>query len=942
MQRTGSITRVGQMPDKDTFSLGPFRLFRGAHLLTRNAAPVRVPAAGVALLLALIDAPASTISAHALQTIVEGAPSSIDPEALIAALNQTLMEGAARHRVARFANGDCVLLGKVERLGAGAPDEDVSYDGLPALPSMMVGRDSLIQLGIDQMARHRLLTITGIGGVGKTTLAVAIAQAAARHFSDGVRFVGLAPLEKTASLASAVLTCLGLDRLAEEPHGESVTDLLARALADRDMLIVLDNCEHLIDEVSLTVEKLLKAPGVKVLATSREPLRCRGEGVLPVGPLDLPPAGASITTEEAAQYGAVRLFLEHMAWRENADAALTESDLSAVLRICRRLDGIPLALELAAAHVASIGLQQLMERLDNSAVAELPSGPQALARHQTLMATLDWSHALLSTDEQAVLRRLSVFRGDFAVDSALRVLGIAGQDEGLSLSALIGLQSKSLLAARVMQGAVHYRLLETTRDYAQTRLLDDPCKADIRNRHVQECMTRLEAAEADWDRMSAARWRVLYGRLISDVRAAIDWSFSLQGDPQLGSELLICSTALATRLELFDEYVVRLRYAIDHLDRLGLLHPKHELRLYVALRSLTANAMDTAGDFGSHERLLALAEALHDGDSNALAAWVSLWHDAVGRADYPQALSAARWHLGWATRHGDERDMADARRSMAYALHFLGDQQQAQTLARQVLRQLPATNRAQYFNAGQVDLRVSMRIIQARALWLQGRYRLGMDTALEAVQLAEQDGPRAVCLALSFAACPVALWNGDREQATRLLIQLQGIAGQIAPSPHGRWAQWFAYLLSMGCLGDDPIPPNNLDSPSDMQADLLVTMGCSWLLPRSMPRVERQTVVWCAPEVFRLQGDQVLAGGQVDQARRLYSHAISLARRWGLMAWVLRARISLARLEMQAGDPQRALALLRPHCGPDAGGDFNRDERTVRAVFAQAMKAAWP
>lgn len=943
--QAGQTKRVVHMSEEDVHSIGPFRLFKGARLLTRNGSPVRLPAGGAELLLALIDTPDASLAQVPLLRAVQ----ALQPDARLAdlatvaaAINQVLSAGGAPHRVVQFAGGDYALVGEVASTCASTSDEEAAPGRLPLLPDVLFGRDESVRTGLDQLARQRLLTITGGGGVGKTTLAVAMAQALTSAFADGVRFVDLAPLTHSASLASAVFTSLGYEsRDGSALHGGSVDDMLAHVLADREILIVLDNCEHVIDRAAMVAEQLLQAGRVKVLATSREPLRCRGEAVLVLGPMEVPPPDTCPNVEQAGRYGSVQLFLDRVVWNERAHTGLSEDELLAVFGVCRRLDGIPLALELAAAHVGSMGLRQLLDCLEDSAIVALSSASDALQRHQTLVAALDWSHALLSDAEQTTLRRLSVFRGDFAVDSALRLLADAHGDETPFLDALIGLQTKSMLSARVVNGAVYYRLLETTRDYAQARLMADPLHAEIRRRHALDCKARLEGAQADWVHMNASRWRVLYGLLISDVRSAIDWTFSGAGDPQLGAELLICSTPLATRLELFDEYVVLLRRAIEHLKGLGMLYPKQELQLFVALRSLTPNARDTSGDFGSHERLLALAEALQEDDSNTLAAWVSLWLDAMNRADYPQAASSARWHLAWALKYGDDIDVADAKRALAYAQHFLGDQQHALALVREVLGHLPVTNRAHYFNAAQVDLRVSMRIILARAQWLQGRYRRGMDTAMQAVQLAQEDSPRAVCLALSFAACPIALWNGDRARAELLTGQLKGIAERIKPSPHERWADWFGVLLSQDDLRGPGSAPTCMGSPNDMEADLLITMGCSWLLPQTLPRVERQTVAWCAPEVARMQGVVAQAGGQVDEARRCYDVAITLARRWGLTAWSLRACTSLARLELEAGKPQEALAVLRPYCAPNTDVDFNADELAARQVFAQAMAMAW-
>ncbi|MGW0416015.1 tetratricopeptide repeat protein [Streptomyces collinus] len=352
-----------------------------------------------------------------------------------------------------------------ESVEAPAPGRRPPRHNLPAPATALVGREREMAEVVRLLGRSRLLTLTGTGGCGKTRLALAVAARRADGFRDGAWFVDLGGLAEPHLLPEAVAAALGLHL----PPTGAARDALVAQLAGRETLLVLDNCEHLIDAcAALASQVLARCPGVHVLATSREPLRSYGERTFRVPSLELPDPRRLPAVEELGRFASVRLFVERAA-----DAApgfvLTPGNAAAVAQICFRLDGMPLALELAAARVHVLAPRQIAERLDD-ALALLGRGSRyGATRQQTLLATLEWSHRLLDDDERRLFRRLAVFSGGFSLVAAEQVC--ADGSPAVPVLDLLGrLADKSLVWAEPRQDEVRYRLLETIRQYAAERL----------------------------------------------------------------------------------------------------------------------------------------------------------------------------------------------------------------------------------------------------------------------------------------------------------------------------------------------------------------------------------------------------------------------------------------------------------------------------------------
>ncbi|MCH0566229.1 MULTISPECIES: LuxR C-terminal-related transcriptional regulator [unclassified Streptomyces] len=399
--------------------------------------------------------------------------------------------------------------------------------GIPAETTSLVGRRRDLARVRQLLSRAKLVTVTGPGGIGKTRLAMRTARDDAHRFPDGVRVVDLAHLQDGERLPEAVALALGLDG----DCGPSPQAVLARYLADRRMLLVLDNCEHLAEHCAPLIQPLIAAcPKLHVLATSRHPLGVYGEYLMDLGPLAFPDADLPPPPQTMARYASVRLFVQRASAQAGAFGHDTDSWRAAGL-ICARLDGIPLAIELAAAWLRVLTVQQVLERLSDC--LRFPAGSACTVRHRTLHATIDRSFQLCTPGEQRTWLSLSVFRGGFDLEAAEAVCtgdDLARQDV---LSGLAALVNKSVLTRDNHGGQAHYRMLETIRCYGHTRLRAQRSEADdVRQRHGDYYRNLALRAAADWFSPHQSLWFARLRRNHANLREAVEFGLSTPGQVQ--------------------------------------------------------------------------------------------------------------------------------------------------------------------------------------------------------------------------------------------------------------------------------------------------------------------------------------------------------------------------------------------------------------------------
>src|SRR6202030_3599733 len=449
---------------------------------------------------------------------------------------------------------------------------------LPEPVSELIGRDVELNEILDLSASHRLVTLSGAGGIGKTRLGFEVARHVLARFADGVWAVELAPLSDPELVPVTVATALGLELTAGTASPLSV----ANALRSKQLTLVLDNCEHVVAAAARMAETLVRAtPAIRVIATSREPLRAEGEQIYPVQPLAVPTED-STNGEDPLRYGAVRLFVD----RTRAAAPHFSPDagvLAAIAGICRRLDGIPLAIEPAAARAAALGVEGLVARLDDRFHLLTGGRRTALPRHQTLRATLDWSYELLTEPERVVLRRLAIFAGSFTLQAASAVAADGEIAAAEVVDCVANLVAKSLMTADAGGAVIRYRLLETTRAYSLEKLIQAGEFDAAARRHARRYLDVFEGAEAEAETRATDEWLAEYGPRIDNVRAALDWAFSPGGDASIAVALTAAAIPLWMHLSLMEECSGRVERALAAIAAGADQDARREMKLFAAL-----------------------------------------------------------------------------------------------------------------------------------------------------------------------------------------------------------------------------------------------------------------------------------------------------------------------------------------------------------------------
>lgn len=552
---------------------------------------------------------------------------------------------------------------------------------LPRPLTSFVGRGAEV-IAIDALLDEGpLVTVTGVGGGGKTRLALEVARGRGDRHEDGVRFVALASVDEASLVGQAVADAIGVT-----VSGPDVAVELAAYLADRELLVVVDNCEHVRTAMAKLVEHLLgQCVGLRVLATSRQPLGAVGEQVWRLPPLRTPPDGRGLPVEESAAYEAVRLFDER-AHAANPSFVLDERSAPSVARICRRLAGIPLAIELAASRTRTLRIDELATRLERSMSMLRSTSPTTDERHQTLQTTLDWSHDLLEEPARALLRRLGVFRSAFSLAALEKIARAEGwaQDTNV-VHVLDRLVACSLVEADTRPGVeAPYRMLEPVRLYAAKRLEDDEDDpAAIRAAHAAWWIERMDAVTARL-RQGAAGPDVALGDQVNDLRAALRWTVA-GGQAELAQRLVAACYVFWWAFGLMREGIVWVHQALDlsaktppevrgsalaglalleahiwpdparehaeeaHQLLTGIPEPRRPLAYVDALQALS-HVHITSGDVDAGERIgheaVALGEAARDHWSQGMAR-SGLALAAVRRGELDEAYAMFEHLHGW-------------------------------------------------------------------------------------------------------------------------------------------------------------------------------------------------------------------------------------------------------------------------------------------------------
>ncbi len=904
--------RVGAA--EDVLRFGPFTLRPVQRVLDERGARIPLGSRAFDILLLLLERAGTFVSKSDIVARVWPTTVVIESNLRVhmTALRKALGDGRDGQRyIVTVPNRGYSFVQPVshEQAQAQATPPARTMPGLPLPLHRIIGRDAAAAALARQIRGNHLVTVVGPGGIGKTTLAVTVAASREPAPWNAAHFVDLAPVAQGRMAADAIAAALGL-RVVGDPR----TSILA-FLKDSSALLLLDNCEHVLSDVTGLAEAILHAaPGVRLLATSREPLRADGERIHQLQPLELPASGEHLTAAEALGFGAIEFFVD-CATAALDSYVFQDADVDAVAQVCRRLDGIPLAIELAAAFVSSLGVRGVGAALESRLLQSQPSRRTATPRHQTLQSMVDWSLALLSPFQRQVLARLSMFSSSFTLESA----GALAQDDSSTtidvFEAVMELAAKSLLTVDVSGDPTYFRLLETTRVHAARRLLESGELPALRRRHAEHTQALMRMSEAAWRDADAGAWRQRYGRHVDDVRSALAWAMSAEGDLALGVSLTARSAQFLFLLSRVEECAGFLRDALDALLRLDEAQPRLEFELRIIYGFMLVHAQGVQPETQrSLDRATAIATELGDAHLLALAASAN-WTGAFLRSD-PQAM--LEFVRRFETLTADDRDPATGvlyDRMTAHPLHLLGDQRGARSHAEKALA-LPAGARPPFLSGSWTDLGASMGMLLTRALWLQGLPDQAEDMAQRSLARARREGESlALAYVLGFAACPLAFWTGRLDLARERVALLQRHTAEHSLLPWRAFALAFESLLDWhegGRRGAPRLPEGfEIDRQLHQLADLLATLHPAWACERTFARGETGAAGWAQAELLRLRAERCLDAGRLDEAGALLLRSLGRSRLDGALSWELRTTTSLARLRARQGRQADGIAALR-------------------------------
>jgi len=811
----------------------------------------------------------------------------------------------------------------------------------PVIVTRLVGRSVALQRVRDLVSAYRVVTLTGPGGIGKTALAMKAVRDLLPDFEDGAWLVELASLSDPDLAPSAVAGVLGL-----KLGGDRVTaDSLGHGIGDRHLLLLLDNCEHLIEGVAVLVETMMHlCPRATVLATSRDVMQIQGESVYRVPALDVP-APEHQVPDVILGHSAVELFVTRA--KALGTGFSPQEDLTSIVEICRRLDGIPLAIEFAAARAALVGTEQVAAGL-RERFASLTSGRRStIPRHRTLQAVLDWSYRLLLPEEQRLLRHLAVFPAGFTFEAAEVVGGRAGHSVVDELSSLV---SKSLCERVNSASPTRWRLLETIRAYASEKLTQNGEYSGAARRHAEYFWDLISRATAS-SRIWLSRDEVVRcGSELDNVRAALDWTFSPEGSTEIGVGLTIAFAPIWQTLSLMGECRDRVERALSigppdiHLSQVT------TLRMWIAyLEALQMTFAPYGLAYEAFEKVMALAA--NDVDLQAGLLY-GRWSLEFMAGDQGAALISAR-RLTAITSGGDIAGLT-ADRVLGTSLLSAGKLSDAQDYLQRVVDFQAAPSVGHHFPLFRRDPHVLARVRLARVLSLRGYMDRAYAEARSSFEMAQSSGEGiTVCWAVHDALSPIALMMGDLEAAEaataamsdwamridatlwkvmatcwkgRLLIERGGIAQgtelitqALAACEQTGWQMGYVQFLAWVAEGLTKL-------------GLLEEAGSK--LKQAIAWAEDKKEAWYKAELMRLKGELLLQS-RAGEAEDCFRTASEIAREQGALWWELRIALSLSRLHRAQGRQDEVRRLLAPIYDRFAEGYDTPDLRAARTLLGR-------